>query len=166
MDGIADKHVARYIAKYATKGAEDSGTVDRPIRYATQINSLKVSDHARRMIWTCFTLADLPEYHDLRLRNWAHMLSYGGHFSSKSRRYSVTLTELRQARVDHAARQATGEPEPDPKRPTVTTGQWKYLGSSLLHGERFWADQARTRTQQARAIRNQHTERAEDRRAS
>lgn len=169
LDGIADKHVARYIAKYATKGAKDSGTVDRPIRYATQISSLKVSEHARRMIWTCFTLADLPAYHDLRLRHWAHMLGYGGHFSSKSRRYSVTLTELRQARTDHAAqtaRQAAGQLEPDPSRTTVTTGQWKYLGNGLMHGEHFWAEQARNRIQQARAIRNQQTERDEDRKAS
>lgn len=169
LDGIADKHVARYIAKYATKGAEDSGTVDRPIRYATQINSLNVNEHARRMIWTCFTLADLPAYHELRLRHWAHMLGYGGHFSSKSRRYSVTLTELRQARADHAAhaaRQAAGQPEPDPSRTTVTTGQWKYLGSGLMHGEHFWAEQARNRVQQARAIRNQVTERNQEPKAS
>ncbi|GAA1587562.1 plasmid replication initiator protein [Actinomadura kijaniata] len=74
LDGIADKHVARYIAKYATKGAEDSGTVDRPIRYPNQIRTLEVSEHARRMIWTCFALADLPEYKPLRLRKWVHML--------------------------------------------------------------------------------------------
>ncbi|MFI6522040.1 replication initiator [Spirillospora sp. NPDC050679] len=169
LEGMADKHVARYIAKYATKGAEDSGTVDRPVRYATQINSLKVSGHARRMIWTCFALADLPEYHDLRLRQWAHMLGYGGHFSSKSRRYSVTLTQLRQTRAEHAAkaaRQAEDLPEPDPHRPTVTIGQWKYSGSGLLYGEHFWAEQARNRIQKARTIRNQVTERDQDRQAS
>ncbi|GAA4223802.1 hypothetical protein GCM10022254_01820 [Actinomadura meridiana] len=125
-----------------------------------------MSEHARRMIWTCFALADLPTYHDLRLRGWAHMLGYGGHFSSKSRRYSVTLTKLRQARADHAAHQTAGQPEPDPNRTTVTTGQWKYLGSGLLHGEHFWAEQARNRIQQARAIRNQHTERDKERKAS
>ncbi|WP_067463844.1 replication initiator [Actinomadura macra] len=169
LEGIADKHVARYIAKYATKGAEDSGTVDRPIRYATQIRALKVSEHARRMIWTCFALADLPAYHDLRLRGWAHMLGYGGHFSSKSRRYSVTLTRLRQARADHAAhaaRQAEGLPEPDESRATITTGRWTYLGSGLMHGEHFWAEQARDRVQQARAIRNQITESENQEKAS
>lgn len=55
------------------------------------------------MIWTCFTLAELREYADLRLRQWAHMLGYRGHFSSKSRRYSITLNELCQARAEHAA---------------------------------------------------------------
>ncbi|MFD0855167.1 replication initiator, partial [Actinomadura adrarensis] len=169
LDGIADRHVARYVAKYATKGAEDSGTVDRPVRYASQISSLKVSEHARRMIWTCFTLAELRAYQELRLRQWAHMLGYGGHFSSKSRRYSVTLAQLRQARADHAtqaAHQAEGLPEPNPGRDTITVGRWEYAGSGLAHGEHFWAEQARNRVQKARAIRNQITERDNEQRAS
>jgi replication initiator protein RepSA len=161
LDGIADKHVARYIAKYATKGAETTGTVDRPIRYPTQINRLRISDHARRMIWTCFTLADLPEYRQLRLRHWAHMLGYPGHFSSKSRRYSVTLTELRQARAAYAARafsERNNRPAPDASRSVITTGQWKYVGSGLRHGEHFWAEQSRNRIQAARRIRHQLTD--------
>lgn len=35
-----------------------------------------------------------------RLQAWAHMLGYGGHFSTRSRRYSVTLRTLRKARQD------------------------------------------------------------------
>ncbi|GAA3220001.1 replication initiator protein RepSA [Actinocorallia longicatena] len=154
LDGIADKHVARYIAKYATKGAEDSGTVDRPIRFASQITELRVSEHARRMIWTCFALADIPAYRSLRLQPWAHMLGYGGHFSSKSRHYSVTLTELRRARADHAAalaRQAAGRPEPNPDH--LTLADWRYVGSGLLNGEHFWAEQVRNRIQTARRLR-------------
>ncbi|GAB3960908.1 plasmid replication initiator protein [Actinoallomurus acanthiterrae] len=168
LDGIADKHVARYIAKYATKGAEDSGTVDRPIRYANQINALKVDEHVRRMIWTCFTLAELPEYQDLRLRQWAHMLGYGGHFSTKSRRYSTTLTRLRQARADHRAAEASERDEQAQcdDRPAVTISNWRYAGSGLLHGEHFWAEQARERIQAARSIRRQATERDHDQKAS
>jgi hypothetical protein len=167
LDGIDDKHVARYIAKYATKGAEESGTVDRPIRFPSQIATLDVSEHARRMIWTCFTLADLPKYRDLRLRKWAHMLGYRGHFSSKSRRYSVTLTELRQARADYAAQAARERDDrPEPDRDTITSGRWKYVGSGLLNGEHFWAEQTRNRIQTARRIRRQLTERDNDRQAS
>src|SRR5205823_357856 len=33
-----------------------------------------------------------------RLRRWAHMLGFGGHFSTKSRHYSTTLGALRMAR--------------------------------------------------------------------
>ena len=47
-----------------------------------------------------------------RLRRWAHMLGYGGHFLTKGRRYSTTFGELRAARVRYRReheRLATGE---------------------------------------------------------
>ncbi|GAB2866862.1 plasmid replication initiator protein [Actinocorallia aurea] len=159
LDGIADKHVARYIAKYATKGAEDSGTIDRPIHHAHHITGLNVSEHARRMIWTCFSLADLPAYREVPLRQWAHMLGYRGHFSTKSRRYSLTLTELRQARATHA-RRAAGHPEPVPG--TVTVQDWRYSGSGLLYGEHFWAERTRNRIQAARNAATQRAGRDDD----
>ncbi|GAB3339709.1 hypothetical protein GCM10027452_12580 [Micromonospora halotolerans] len=34
-----------------------------------------------------------------RLRRWAHMLGYGGHFLTKGRRYSVTFQLLRDTRI-------------------------------------------------------------------
>jgi hypothetical protein len=34
-----------------------------------------------------------------RLQRWAHMLGYGGHCFTKSRRYSVTFALLRDARI-------------------------------------------------------------------
>jgi hypothetical protein len=40
-----------------------------------------------------------------RLRQWAHMLGFRGHWSTKSRRYSTTFTALRRARVEHATRE-------------------------------------------------------------
>ena len=42
------------------------------------------------------------------------MLGYGGHFLTKSRRYSVTFGQLRKARTDHrrAARHPGGERDP------------------------------------------------------
>ncbi|MFI7105127.1 hypothetical protein ACIBK9_02355 [Nonomuraea sp. NPDC050227] len=46
------------MAKYATKGAESAGTVDRPIRHAGQIAGLKVTEHARRMIYPCSSPTD------------------------------------------------------------------------------------------------------------
>ncbi|MET7373524.1 replication initiator [Micromonospora arida] len=36
-----------------------------------------------------------------RLRRWAHMLGYGGHFLTKARRYSVTFQLLRGTRVTY-----------------------------------------------------------------
>jgi hypothetical protein len=50
------------------------------------------------MLDTCWKLGRLPELSHLRLRPWAHMLGFRGHFSTKSRRYSTTLGCLRDAR--------------------------------------------------------------------
>ncbi|MGH8323981.1 MAG: replication initiator, partial [Steroidobacteraceae bacterium] len=36
-----------------------------------------------------------------RLRRWAHMLGFGGHFSTKSRHYSTTHKQLRAQRREH-----------------------------------------------------------------
>jgi hypothetical protein len=123
---LSDGQVAGYIAKYSTKGAEASGTVHRSItcrqckgagRYlekarvircgrcsatgATEtLAELGVNQHATAMIMTCWNLGGRPELEHLRLRPWAHMLGFRGHFSTRSRRYSVTLGCLRNARRD------------------------------------------------------------------
>jgi hypothetical protein len=55
------------------------------------------------------------------------MLGYGGHFSTKSRRYSTTLTALRQARTDHRAAERLAALGLDAT--TVSTvGHWRYAG--------------------------------------
>jgi hypothetical protein len=51
------------------------------------------------LIRTCWALGGLPKYEHLRLREWAHMLGFRGHFLTKARRYSVTFGALRTARV-------------------------------------------------------------------
>lgn len=154
LDGMTDQRVARYVAKYATKGADSAGTVDRPIRHTWEIAGLRATEHTRRMIYTCFSLADLPPYRHLPLRHWAHMLGYGGHFSTKSRHYSIRLGDLRQARVDYRAEQARlikDTPPPDPET-AVTVSEWHYAGSGHRHGEAFWAEVARQRIATARKI--------------
>ena len=42
------------------------------------------------------------------MRKWAHMFGFGGHFSTKSRRYSTTLGKLRAARIRIARAIARG----------------------------------------------------------
>ncbi|MEO3811226.1 replication initiator [Sphaerisporangium sp. B11E5] len=157
LEGVADQRVASYIAKYATKGAESAGTVDRPIRDIRYVAGLEVTEHARRMIYTCFILDRQPEFRLLPLRQWAHMLGYRGHFSTKSRHYSTTLGALRQARADHqaeASRQRRGLPGLG-TRQTVTAGQWGYVGSGHRDGEHFWAELARQRVSAARRLARQ-----------
>ncbi|MFC4030889.1 replication initiator [Streptomyces polygonati] len=119
--------VAGYIAKYATKGAEVAGAVDGRIRHARELVVLPVRRHVLRMMGTCWWLGGLADFEPLGLRRWAHMLGYGGHFSTKSRRYSTTLTALREARTEHRAeeqRAALGLGG----RTVVAAGQWRYAG--------------------------------------
>jgi hypothetical protein len=77
--------------------------VDRPIKSAGEIANLRVSEHTRSMISTAWKLGGRREFRRLRLRRWAHMLGYRGHFSTKSRVYSTTLGALRQVRADYRA---------------------------------------------------------------
>ena len=99
----SDGAVAGYLAKYATKAAESAGGADRPLRSPYEIDLLPVSPHARAMMATCWALGSLAQYEHLRLRAWAHMLGFRGHFLTKARRYSVTFGYLRTARVRYRA---------------------------------------------------------------
>ncbi|MFF1406384.1 replication initiator [Streptomyces sp. NPDC058294] len=142
---LSSRAVAAYIAKYATKGAETAGTLDRPIRNPiTDLIGSGVTDHARRMILTCWHLGALPELEALRLRKWAHMLGFRGHFSTKSRAYSVTLGALRQERADHneaLARERAaeaGHPLPDPDTVLVLS-HWRFAGTGLTDAEALLA---------------------------
>lgn len=95
--------VAAYIAKYATKAAEDFG-LDARVRTALIAREAGLRPHVAAMILASEQLSTLPEYDGL-LR-WVHMLGFRGHFTTKSRRFSVTLGSLRQARRDWRAARA------------------------------------------------------------
>ena len=112
------------MAKYATKTAENTGTLDRPIvcwqckgtggprqplvlwylprsgHPPRQVHRLGISLHAQGVISACWSFGGLPELEELRRAPWAHMLGFRGHFSTKSHRCSTTLRCLRQARHD------------------------------------------------------------------
>ncbi len=181
---LTDQRVAAYIAKYATKGAEGSGTIDRPLYCAhcrgsgmtatptgrpvqcgecngtgtaEQLPCLPVEQHIRQMIRTCWELGRLPEFIDLKLWKWAHMLGFRGHFSTKSRRYSVTLGELRHARRVWRTEQARirhGLPELD-EATTLVVSHWRYLASGYRPGEELLAASVR----HSRALAREHAQR-------
>jgi hypothetical protein len=95
------------IAKYATKATESFGSgLDR--RLTDIVDDLdhldKLPTHVGELVRACWELGGRPELEGLRLRAWAHMLGFGGHWSTKSRRYSTTFTVLRRARVAFAKR--------------------------------------------------------------
>jgi hypothetical protein len=134
-DDMTEAKVAGYIAKYATKAAETSGTLDRPMTSATilQLHRLDIADHPARLIRTAWDLGNLtahPALAHLRLRDWAHMLGFRGHFSTKSRAYSTTLGDLRQARIDWTRARLPYDPET-----TVVLGHWQYAGQGFTPGE-------------------------------
>jgi hypothetical protein len=136
--------VAGYLAKYASK----------------DVSSVRLEDttrpHLARMTSTCHDIAETAsEFYNGRcepnpyhlIRKWSHMLGFRGHFSTKSRRYSITLGRLRRARaryqqlVADARRNgesleeiSTAELEArllaeDDEETTLVIGEWAYQGS-------------------------------------
>ncbi|MES5819102.1 replication initiator protein RepSA [Streptomyces sp. RG80] len=132
---LTEQAVASYVAKYATKAAESTDTVDRRIGNKEALELLGIPDHPRRLIAACLDLH--PLYPDRKLLNWAHMLGFRGHFSSKSRRYSTTLGALRQTRADYRAaqeRQARGLDDIEPDT-VLVLADWQYAGHGHTPGE-------------------------------
>ncbi|THA25091.1 replication initiation protein [Streptomyces sp. RKND-216] len=132
---LTEQAVASYVAKYATKAAETTGTLDRRIGELAEIEHHQVPEHTRRLIQACKDLD--PVYPDRRLWAWAHMLGFRGHFSTKSRRYSTTLGALRQTRADYrAAEQAAALGIEDQEPGTVLVlADWQYAGHGHTPGE-------------------------------
>ncbi|MBS2966513.1 hypothetical protein KGA66_25970 [Actinocrinis puniceicyclus] len=68
----------------------------------------------------------------LRLRLWAHMLGFRGHFATKSRSYSTTFAALRAERAEYSAARtldAIGLPNNDA---VIIVNDWRYAGRGRL----------------------------------
>jgi hypothetical protein len=104
---VTDAQVAAYLAKYATKSTEVTGHASNRLTDDT-INLYADPDgtHTERLIEACWILGRPREFR--RLRRWAHMLGFGGHFLTKSRRYSITFALLRDQRVVFRRAQSSG----------------------------------------------------------
>jgi hypothetical protein len=95
---------------------------------------------------------------ELRLRPWADMLGFRGHYCTRSRRYSTTLTALRQARRNWRNNRlltAFGYPEntsicrwgpgisqqewPEDGETILVLGHWQYIGRGHSPGEAIYA---------------------------
>lgn len=113
--------VAGYIAKYATKSIDGGGALDRRIWSTSEIERLRVNEHLRRMVRTCWVLGGDARFRKLRLRAWAHTLGYRGHWTTKSRQYSTTFAALRTARSVHAG-------APGPADHELRLAAWRYAG--------------------------------------
>jgi hypothetical protein len=130
--------VANYIAKYATKTLTAPGLPAQRLRHKVEVEALRCSRHFKQMITTAWQLGSAHATGEPRFRQWAHMLGYGGHFLTKSRRYSVTFGQLRQARADHrrALHHPDGERDPwgRPLDETVVLvlKTWAYAGTGHI----------------------------------
>jgi hypothetical protein len=148
------------VAKYATKATEALGvTLDHRVG-EVELEGLEVPAHVAELVRACWELGSRPGLGELRLRKWAHMLGFGGHFSSKSRRYSTTLGALRRARVAYAIRRRRGNRLPldawreaEVDQAAVVVASWIYLGQGYQStGEAWLAASAAARAREARRI--------------
>ncbi|MCQ4046050.1 replication initiator [Streptantibioticus rubrisoli] len=129
-EGQADDAVAAYVAKYITKGADDTGVgTDHRITDPAEIEHAPVSPHVRTLMRTCWRLGGLPELAPLRLRAWVHTLGYRSHILTKSRCYSTTYSALRAQRAEYERGPDLAD---DPG--TVTESRWRYADSGHTPG--------------------------------
>jgi hypothetical protein len=163
---ITENAVAGYLAKYATKSTEDTGhtsgriTADNLDRYTADRAS-----HTARIIDACWRLGG-PGCDDLnpkadansgrlayrRLRRWAHMLGFGGHFSTKSRTYSTTLKNLREARLTWRREHHRTLEHTDPET-TLIVGTFSYAQTGWrTNGDALLANTAAAQAREHRRI--------------
>ena len=135
---LSAEQVAGYIAKYATKATESFGSgLDRRLTDGRDLEYLDhLPAHVAALVRAAWELGGRPELDRLRLRAWAHMLGFGGHWSTKSRRYSTTMGALRRARVTFAKRRrasggvpldAFGRAEDD--QAVIVLATWSYVAA-------------------------------------
>ena len=173
-DTLVPEQVAGYLAKYATKSTNVDPASPRPHLSRLTRECRRLADRAAT---ACRPAGYEPEEDEdgcvcgqcinspyRLLAKWAHMLGFRGHFSTKSRRYSVTLGRLRAARARFARlsaeAQRAGEPldvtdlerrllSDDEETTLVVDGSWTYAGTGWsTNGEKELAEAAAARARE------------------
>ena len=151
---LSPEQVAGYLAKYATKSADDTGATDSAHHRWIRATVRELDTRGRAASSAGYEL----------LGKWIHMLGFRGHFASKSRRYSITLGMIRRSRrraqaliaqaradsrpVDLAAGEADLLADDDTET-TLVIGNWQYVGSGWNNeGERVLAIAAAARARE------------------
>jgi hypothetical protein len=177
--------VAAYIAKYATKAADDFGLTPHRITNPDRLDHLQLPEHPKRLLQTATRMAaqaaatitalgdDADALGDdttdnqaliasargwLPIVKWLHMLAFRGHFSTKSRRYSVSLGYLRaERRTWRRHHDPTRDPDPDQDGhddSTLVIGSWVFDGTGwLTSGDAALVASAAARTREQRDAR-------------
>ncbi len=98
---LSPRRVAGYLAKYVTKSLQELGISARRLSNEA-ITDLDISEHVQTILVTIGQFADRARELDIDsltgIGRWLHTLGYRGHITTKSRRYSTTLGELRARR--------------------------------------------------------------------
>jgi replication initiator protein RepSA len=156
------EQVAAYVAKYATKAAEDLGLGER--RLVPDLHHARrrgLTGHVLRLLEAADQLGDVEAF--AGIRKWLHMLGFRGHFATKSRRYSTTMGALREERREfrrHQARQPPQElgqlhdpacDDPDGEDTTLVIARWEFAGVGYLsNGDAALAASAAARARERR----------------
>ncbi len=145
--------VANYLAKYATKGSDAAGTLDRRLYSIHHLDRLGLPPQLRRLVETAWRLGADPALAGLRLRAWAHTLGLRSHFLTKSRRYSTTFTALRAKRRDYRRSRHLATLGITPTSPLVTAGKWAFAGRGWAsRGEQYLAACRASQAAEARRL--------------
>ena len=124
-----------------------AGHLSTRLRPDTVRSYTDLGTHTGRQIDACWRLGQKPAGLDAeqwaaswgRLWRWAHMLGFAGHFSTRSRRYSTTLTALRQARRDWQLQNSARSSGPeDVERLDLDEDTTEVLISSLTYAGIGW----------------------------
>jgi hypothetical protein len=108
--GEDDLRIASYLAKYSTKTTDDTLWLARRFHSRGEIDQMNVDSHLKRLALTAWDLAFRPDLKTLNLRHHAHAFGYTGQLITKSKFYSTTFHDLREARALHMATQNEGDP--------------------------------------------------------
>jgi hypothetical protein len=148
---LTENHAAGYLAKYATKATEDTGHSSGRLTEATAaVYADPEGDHIARLIAACWNLGSVGgEW--FRLRRWAHMLGFGGHFMTKARAWSTTFGVLRDARAQWIRCQH--EVDTDPTETIVLVNYLRYDGTGWqTEADALMASSAAARAREQRQL--------------
>jgi hypothetical protein len=168
---ITDTAVAGYVAKYATKSTEATGHTSARLTDATVDDHAHSGSHVGRLIEACWRLgrpgvADPPKKGNeppyKKLRRWAHMLGFGGHFSTRSQAYSTTLRALREARVTWRREHHRSVDHTD-EETTLVVGTLTYAGTGWRTlGDALLASTAAAKAREHREVAREELQALED----
>jgi hypothetical protein len=121
---ISPKRLSDYLSKYTCKSAGEPFGLDGKVRDPDAARALGASPHLVRMMQTALELSAHSAFDGLS--RWVQTLGFPGHFTTKSRQWSVTLGELRAERVHHCRTEARDSTTDD--ETTFLHGEWRFRG--------------------------------------